>query len=77
MKASHEITTANAASGSRARMHSFMIIAGIVTAIICSLVLLNDINSTQLAAAPEFNLLNISKTVITEQAMSVVSVIAF
>lgn len=40
MKTNH--TTANTAATSTARIHSILAIVGIATAIICSLVLLND-----------------------------------
>jgi hypothetical protein len=41
MKTSHT-TAANTASNMTARIHSILAIVGIVTAIICSLVLMND-----------------------------------
>ena len=75
MKASHETSATNVASSTVARMHSFMIIAGIVTAIICSFILLKDFSSSQLAGTTDFDLINISKTTITDQAMNVVKVV--
>jgi hypothetical protein len=46
MKTSY-LSTANTASGTGMGLHALMVVAGIMTAIVCSLVLLKDANALQ------------------------------
>jgi hypothetical protein len=59
-------TTANTASNSNARIHSILAIVGIVTAIICSMVLLSD----QRSEKTEASLGNMSISTITKQIVN-------
>jgi uncharacterized membrane protein YgaE (UPF0421/DUF939 family) len=65
MKTSHT-TAANTASNQTARIHSILAIVGIVTAIICSLVLIND--NTQ-STDSERNISNSPISAITERVV--------
>jgi hypothetical protein len=46
MKTSY-LNTTNTASGTAIRLHALMVVAGIMTAVACSLVLLKDVNALQ------------------------------
>jgi len=66
MKTRHTTAT-NTASSRIARTHSFMVIAGIIIAIICSLVLLQDAYAPQHAEAREAGVVVTSKFAINHQ----------
>jgi hypothetical protein len=67
----HPTTAANTASNRIARTHSFMVIAGIIIAIICSIVLLQDAYAPQHAEAKETGIAVTSKLAINHQIQKV------
>ena len=67
----HHTTAANTASNRIARTHSFMVIAGIIIAIICSIVLLQDAYAPQHAEAKESGVTVTSKLAINHQVEKV------
>jgi hypothetical protein len=71
MKTSHTNTADNAAN-SNARIHSILAIVGIVTAIICSLVLLKDHTSQKEASAISLTKASMS-SIIKTQDLSLIS----
>ena len=66
MKTRNETTTAKSASTSRARVQSFMAIVGIMTAIICAVILM-DARAAQRTDASEFNASKVSTLAATSQ----------
>jgi hypothetical protein len=70
MKTSHTIS-ANSTSNRIARVQSFMVIAGVMIAIICSLVLLKDAYSIQRTEASQSPLVDTAKVAITSQIVKV------
>lgn len=62
-------STATIASRRLSRIHSFMAIAGIMTAIICSLVLLQDVYAPQGSDVRESSVVESSKFAVTGQVI--------
>jgi hypothetical protein len=55
MKTSNQTTATKTTSNTAARVHSFLVVAGILTAIICAFVLSQDTHSSNKAEAHEFS----------------------